>query len=137
MSVPADRSSQVLDRLFEVIEERRAARPAGSYVVSLLDGGIPAIGAKVLEEAEEVVRAAASEADDAVAHEAADLIFHLLVLLSARGVEPGAVHAELARRFGIGGLAEKAARGSEGVGARAGERRGPGPGGPGGRGESE
>jgi phosphoribosyl-ATP pyrophosphohydrolase len=110
MSIASDRSSQVLDRLFEVIEERRAARPAGSYVVSLLDGGIAVIGAKVLEEAEEVVRAAASEGDEAVAHEAADLVFHLLVLLSARGVEPGAVHAELARRFGIGGHAEKASR---------------------------
>ncbi len=111
MSVRADVPSQVLDRLFEVIERRREERPAGSYVVSLLDGGLPAITDKVREEAEEVVRAACGESDEALAREVADLIFHVFVLLAARGVEPAASYRELARRFGIGGLEEKAARG--------------------------
>lgn len=110
MSDAAAPPSQMLDRLFEVIEARRIARPAGSYVVSLLDGGIGAIGAKVCEEAEEVVRAAREESDGALAHEVADLLFHVLVLLSARGVSPDESFRELARRFGIGGLEEKAAR---------------------------
>lgn len=110
MSVPNDTPSQILERLFEVIERRRDERPAGSYVVDLLDGGIPAISAKVLEEADEVVRAAAGEGDDALAREVADLVFHVLVLMAARGVPPGATYAELARRFGIGGHVEKAAR---------------------------
>lgn len=110
MSVHPDAPSQVLDRLFEVIERRRTARPSGSYVVSLLDGGLPAITAKVREEADEVVRAALAESDEALAREVADLVFHVLVLLAARGIEPSAAYHELARRFGIGGLVEKASR---------------------------
>jgi phosphoribosyl-ATP pyrophosphohydrolase len=110
MSVRIDEPSQVLDRLFEVVERRRAERPAGSYVVSLLDGGLPAITAKVREEAEEVVQAALGESDDALSREVADLVFHVFVLLAARGVHPEATYRELARRFGIGGLDEKAAR---------------------------
>lgn len=116
MSVRTDAPSEVLDRLFEVIERRRVERPSGSYVVTLLDGGLPAIGAKVREESEELLRAASDEDAAAVAHEAADLVFHVFVLLAARGVAPGALYGELARRFGIGGLEEKAARGAIGRG---------------------
>ncbi|MCA9504036.1 MAG: phosphoribosyl-ATP diphosphatase [Spirochaetaceae bacterium] len=105
--------ARILDRLFSVLETRRQERPAGSYVVSLLDGGIASIGAKVEEEAAEVIAAARDESDAAVAHEAADLLFHLWVLMLSRGVEPSRVYAELARRFGVGGLAEKAARGGQ------------------------
>lgn len=119
MSVRLDVPSQVLDRLFEVIERRRDERPTGSYVVSLLEGGLPAIGEKIREEADEVVRAACGESDEALAREVADLIFHVFVLLAARGVDPTATYRELARRFGIGGLEEKAARGnSEAAGPR-------------------
>ena len=103
-------ASAVLDDLFDVIEARRRDRPAGSYVVTLLDGGWEAIAAKIREEADEICEAGAEQSDAAVAHEAADLVFHLLVGLAARGVEPAAVYAELARRFGIGGLDEKASR---------------------------
>jgi phosphoribosyl-ATP pyrophosphohydrolase len=110
MSVRLADPSQVLDRLFEVIERRREERPAGSYVVSLLEGGLPAITAKVREEAEEVVQAALGESDEALGREVADLIFHVFVLLAARGVDPSESYRELARRFGIGGLEEKAAR---------------------------
>lgn len=110
MSVRPDAPSQVLDRLFEVIERRRAERPSGSYVVSLLDGGLPAITDKLREEADEVVRAALGESDEALVREVADLIFHVFVLLAARGIEPDATYRELARRFGIGGLVEKSSR---------------------------
>jgi phosphoribosyl-ATP pyrophosphohydrolase len=110
MSVRFDVPAQVLDRLFEVIERRRDERPAGSYVVSLLDGGLPVMGAKVREESDEVVRAASHESDEALAREVADLVFHVFVLMAARAVAPEAVYAELGRRFGIGGLEEKAAR---------------------------
>ncbi len=105
-----DGTATILDQLFEVIRSRRAERPPGSYVVSLLDGGWEAIEAKVREEAGEVVAAAKGESDQALAHEAADLLFHLWVMLASRGVEPSDVYAELARRFGLGGLEEKAAR---------------------------
>jgi phosphoribosyl-ATP pyrophosphohydrolase len=106
----ADRTATVLDRLFEVVVARRDERPEGSYVVRLLDGGWQAIEAKLREEAQEVVDAARDESDEALAHEAADLIFHLWVMLASRGLEPSAVYAELERRFGIGGLEEMASR---------------------------
>ena len=76
----------VLARLERVIAERRETRPAGSYTTALLTGGVEMIGAKVSEEAEEVVRAARRESDERVAEEAADLLYHLLVLLAARAV---------------------------------------------------
>lgn len=107
----AELDARILDRLFGIVTRRREERPAGSYVVSLLDGGWPAMAAKVREEAEEVVAAARDEGDDALTHEVADLLFHVWVLLAARRVEPQTVYAELGRRFGVGGLEEKAARG--------------------------
>lgn len=107
MSAP---SSAVLDALFEVIEERKQERPAGSYVVQLLDGGWEAISAKVTEEAGETIDAARDESDEALTREVSDLIFHVWVLLASRGVAPATVYAELGRRFGIGGLVEKASR---------------------------
>lgn len=110
MSSGSDPDARILDLLFGIVETRRQERPAGSYVVSLLDGGQTAIAAKVREEAEEVIAAARDESDEAVAHEAADLLFHLWVLLASRGVAPDAVYRELSRRFGIGGLEEKASR---------------------------
>ena len=93
-----------------MIASRKGGSPDRSYTSRLLAGGVPAIGAKVTEEAEEVVRAATGETDDRVVAEAADLVYHLLVLLAARDVPLERVGAELARRFGTSGLAEKAAR---------------------------
>lgn len=101
----------ILERVFAVIQERKHERPAGSYVVKLLDGGIEAIGAKLREESGELIEAAGQGAPAQIAHEAADLLFHTLVLLGATNVAPSAVWAQLEKRFGVGGLAEKAARG--------------------------
>jgi phosphoribosyl-ATP pyrophosphohydrolase len=101
----------ILDRVYAVIRERERQRPAGSYVVQLLEAGIAAIGAKVREEGAELVEAAARADAAHVAHEAADLLFHVWVLLGAVDVPPGRVYEVLEQRFGIGGLAEKAARG--------------------------
>lgn len=100
----------VLDRLAAVLAARRRERPAGSYVVGLLDGGVDACGAKVTEEAGELVEAAAGGERPAIVHEAADLLFHAMVLLEASGVGFPEVAAELERRFGTGGLEEKASR---------------------------
>lgn len=110
----------ILDRLWDVIRARRDERPDGSYVVSLLEGGQPAVAAKVREEAQELIDAGAAGQAPAIAHEAADLLFHVWVLLGASGVSPQAVYAELERRFGLGGLEEKA--------RRAGRAARPGPG---------
>jgi phosphoribosyl-ATP pyrophosphohydrolase len=98
-----------------VIAARRDRPPEGrkSYVVALLEGGVPAIGAKIAEEAGEVVEAAAEPGDagrDHLIREAADLVFHTMVLLGHRHVGWEEVEAELARRFGLGGFEEKAAR---------------------------
>jgi phosphoribosyl-ATP pyrophosphohydrolase len=105
----------ILHALESVIAERKANPPAKpSYVVKLLQGGVPAIGAKVVEEAAEVVEAADEPGDDGRAHlvrEVADLFFHALVLLGRRDVALAEVEAELGRRFGIGGIEEKESRG--------------------------
>ncbi len=101
----------VLKALAEVIEARKNAPAAESYVASLYAGGVDAILKKVGEEAIEVVIAGQRGDRDALVHEVADLWFHCLVLLAARGSHPEAVTAELARRFGISGHEEKAHRG--------------------------
>ena len=101
----------------EVIDDRKANPPARSYTTSLFQGGVGRIGAKIGEEAAEVVEAASEEGDQGrahLAHEAADLIYHLLVMLSYRGVALREVEDELARRFGISGLDEKASRSTAG-----------------------
>jgi phosphoribosyl-ATP pyrophosphohydrolase/phosphoribosyl-AMP cyclohydrolase len=104
-----------LARLYAVILERRAAGDAeGSYVASLFAKGDDAILKKVAEEAGEVLLAAKGGDPGAVTREAADLLFHLLVALAAAGVTPDEVAAELARRDGVSGLAEKAARKTKG-----------------------
>lgn len=108
----------VFERLFDVLEDREKNRPAGSYTTRLLDGGVETIGAKIREEADELLRAAAAPgnagSDDAprreLVHEAADLIYHLFVLLAFRRVSLSEVAAELARREGTSGLEEKRSR---------------------------
>ena len=88
-----------LPALERTLRSRVAERPEGSYTVELLDNPT-LIGEKVEEEAEEVVRAAREETDLRVAEEAADVIYHLAVLLAARGVPQAAVMEELNRRAG-------------------------------------
>jgi phosphoribosyl-ATP pyrophosphohydrolase/phosphoribosyl-AMP cyclohydrolase len=86
-----------LPTLERTLQSRAAERPAGSYTVELLDNPT-LIGEKVEEEAEEVVRAAREETDERVAEEAADVIYHLAVLLVSRGVPQSAVMEELNAR---------------------------------------
>lgn len=97
-----------------VIEDRKAKRPEKSYTTRLFAGGVPEIGAKIVEEAAEVVDAAAEPGDAGRAHtvaEAGDLVYHLFVLLASRDISLAELETELARRFGISGLDEKASRG--------------------------
>jgi len=104
----------ILSALMAVIAERKATPPERSYVAELLRGGVPRIGAKIVEEAGEVVAAAddAGEAGPAhLVHEVADLVFHPLLLLGHREVPWQDVEAELARRFGVSGITEKESRG--------------------------
>jgi phosphoribosyl-ATP pyrophosphohydrolase len=102
--------SDVLTRLGEVLEARKAADPESSYVAKLYQKGLDAILKKIGEEATETVMAAKDGVPDKVVYEVADLWFHTLVLLAQQGLQPQQVLAELDRRFGLSGLAEKAQR---------------------------
>ena len=99
-----------LTRLEATIAARRAASPDESYVARLNAKGVPKIAQKLGEEATEAVIAAVSGSNAELVGESADLLFHLLVLLDARGVSLDHVLAELERREGLSGLDEKASR---------------------------
>ncbi len=102
---------ETLERLQAVIDDRLAAGDAGaSYVASLAAKGRGKIAQKLGEEAVETVIAAVSEDDTALVGEASDLIFHLAILLAARGLGWDMIAAELDRRHGTSGHAEKASR---------------------------
>ena len=91
---PAEPTTQGLawlETLWATIASRAAERPPGSYTTSLLEGGVDAAGRKVTEEATEVLLAAKNDDAGALASEAADLMYHLFVLLAERGVPPGRV----------------------------------------------
>jgi phosphoribosyl-ATP pyrophosphohydrolase len=102
--------SVILDRLEASIAQRRGASPDSSYVASLFAKGREKIAQKVGEEATETVIAALSADPAKLTSEAADLLFHLMVLLVEGGLSVNDVLAELERREGLSGLAEKAAR---------------------------
>jgi len=112
----AENQSGALERLMAVIETRRDAPESDaspSYTASLLAGGVEAIGAKVTEEAAEVVEAAGEPGEPGRQHtirEAADVVYHLFVLLALRGIRLEELSAELDRRANRSGLEEKAAR---------------------------
>jgi phosphoribosyl-ATP pyrophosphohydrolase/phosphoribosyl-AMP cyclohydrolase len=93
-----DGGGHVLERLRAVIAARAAERPEGSYTVRLLDAGVAKMAQKVGEEAVEVVVAATAQTPERLASESADLLYHLLVLLEAKGVSADAVWDELERR---------------------------------------
>ncbi|MES9844045.1 MAG: phosphoribosyl-ATP diphosphatase [Candidatus Sedimenticola sp. PURPLELP] len=105
--------SDVLERLAEVLEERKSAEPDSSYVAKLYAKGLDAILKKIGEEATETVMAAKDGHADKIIYETADLWFHSMVLLAQQGLGPQDVLAELDRRFGLSGLEEKASRGEE------------------------
>ena len=99
-----------LERLEQTIAARRDASPDESYVAKLNARGLPKIAQKLGEEATEAVIAALAGSDQDLVGESADLLFHLLVLLDARGIVLADVMAELDRREGVSGLEEKASR---------------------------
>jgi phosphoribosyl-ATP pyrophosphohydrolase len=99
-----------LDRLEAIIRERRTGDPASSYVAKLTARGRAKIAQKLGEEATETVIAAIQDDKAALTGEAADLVFHLLVLLADAGLSLDDVRAELARREGMSGIDEKASR---------------------------
>ena len=101
-----------LSRLETTIAARRTAATDSSYVASLNARGVPVIARKLGEEAIETIVAALSGSREELVGEAADVLFHLMVLLGAKQVPLSEVLAELDRREGVSGLDEKAARGA-------------------------
>lgn len=108
----------VLARVADTLESRRGADPTTSYVAKLLAKAPDSILKKIGEEATETVMAAKDGELDKIVSETADLWFHCLVMLTHYGLRPEQVLEELARREGLSGLTEKAARGSDGARAQ-------------------
>jgi phosphoribosyl-ATP pyrophosphohydrolase len=102
--------SDVLNRLSELLEQRKSADPSSSYVAKLYAKGLDSILKKIGEEATETVIAAKGGNAEEIIYETADLWFHTLVLLSHAGLSAQDVLNELARREGLSGIAEKAGR---------------------------
>lgn len=102
--------SHPLDELFAVIQSRKGADPEASYTAKLFSQGTLKIAKKLGEEGVETALAAVAEDANALIGESADLLYHLLVLWAARGIEPSAVYEALKSRTQRSGLAEKASR---------------------------
>jgi phosphoribosyl-ATP pyrophosphohydrolase len=107
---PVVSDAVVLDRLFAVVEGRRNADPTVSHSARLLSRGPAKVAQKFGEEAVECLIEAVAGNREALIGESADVLYHLLVLWVSSGVSPTDVWAELVRREGISGIAEKAAR---------------------------
>lgn len=110
MSDHSATSSDVLATIHATLLDRLDAEPDSSYVASLYNKGLDTILKKIGEEATETVMAAKDGLADNVVRETADLWFHTMVLLAHQGLQPQDVIDELARRMGVSGLDEKAAR---------------------------
>jgi phosphoribosyl-ATP pyrophosphohydrolase len=102
--------NDIIAKLSAILEARKGADPATSYVAKLYAKGLDSILKKVGEEATETVIAAKGGDLEQVIYETADLWFHTLVMLKHLDLEPEQVFAELDRRFGLSGIAEKASR---------------------------
>lgn len=102
--------NDIFDRLAETLEARKSADPQSSYVAKLYAKGLDSILKKVGEEATETIIAAKSGDREQIIYETADLWFHTMVMLAQAGLHPNDVLNELARREGLSGIEEKAAR---------------------------
>ncbi|PKO90943.1 MAG: phosphoribosyl-ATP diphosphatase [Betaproteobacteria bacterium HGW-Betaproteobacteria-1] len=102
--------NDVLERLAELLEQRKSADPQISYVAKLYSKGVDAVLKKVGEEAAETIIAAKDGDPQKIIYETADLWFHCMIMLAQAGLKPQDVLDELARREGLSGIAEKASR---------------------------
>ena len=103
--------TDIIDAVYRVILERKAQPDEKSYTASLYAKGLDKILGKIGEEATELVVAGKGGVRKEIVSEAADVIFHMLVLLGHYGIEPQEIRDELSRRFGTSGIAEKESRG--------------------------
>ena len=102
--------SDILDRLADLLEQRKSADPSSSYVAKLYAKGMDSILKKVGEEATETIIAAKGNDKEQIIYETADLWFHTLIMLAKANLKPQDVLDELARREGLSGIVEKASR---------------------------
>jgi phosphoribosyl-ATP pyrophosphohydrolase len=109
----AEKSTFTLADLAGIVQDRARSGDAGSYTAKLVGAGVGKCAKKFGEEAVEAALAAVAEDDRALTAEAADVLYHLLVMLEARGISLELVMAELERRTAQSGIAEKAARSGE------------------------
>lgn len=105
--------SDILNRLADLLEQRKTAEPDTSYVAKLYSKGMDSILKKVGEEATETIIAAKGGNADEIIYETADLWFHTMVMLAKAGLKPQDVLNELSRREGLSGIDEKNARGKD------------------------
>jgi phosphoribosyl-ATP pyrophosphohydrolase len=110
----AEALGDALERLWRIVESRRGADPESSYTAKLFARGRAKIAQKLGEEAVEAVIEAIKDDRGALTRESADILYHLLVLWADAGLSPSDIAAELARREGISGIAEKKARSKRG-----------------------
>ncbi|WP_198265023.1 phosphoribosyl-ATP diphosphatase [sulfur-oxidizing endosymbiont of Gigantopelta aegis] len=103
-------ANDILEQLAQTLEARKQADPESSYVAKLHHKGLDSILKKVGEEATETIIASKGGKTDEIIYETADLWFHSMVMLSHHGLGPDDVLNELARRFGLSGIEEKANR---------------------------
>jgi phosphoribosyl-ATP pyrophosphohydrolase len=115
---PPETGAGVLDRLWTVVTKRRDADPAVSHSARLLSRGPAKVAQKFGEEAVECLIEAVRGDRDAVIAESADVLYHLIVVWVSTGVAPEEVWAELMRREGVSGIAEKASRAQSSLVAR-------------------
>lgn len=109
-SVDTDAMYGVIDTLYHTILERKSADPESSWTAKLFSKGENDILKKVIEEAGEFSFAVKDNDEDEIVYECADLTYHVMVALGYRNISPDRVKQELARRFGLSGIAEKASR---------------------------
>ncbi len=102
--------TEILDRLFETIVDRKTADPDSSYTAKLYATGASKIAQKVGEEGVELALAAVQKNRDEIISESADLLYHIFVLWADAGVDPSEIYSKLAEREGLSGLDEKASR---------------------------
>ncbi len=102
--------TDIFERLFEVIDERKKASPESSYVARLMQRGAEKINGKIIEEADEVCEAALETDREHLVYEICDLLFHTFVLASYKDITIDQIKKEFERRFGTSGLVEKAGR---------------------------
>jgi phosphoribosyl-ATP pyrophosphohydrolase len=103
-------STEILEKLYEVLEQRKTADADSSYTAKLYKKGRKKIAQKVGEEGLEAAMAGVLDDKEEIIYESADLIYHMMVLWSDANIKPDEIYNELARRFGISGIEEKNSR---------------------------